>query len=678
MTFRNAVRMMSLPALGIHLALILIVAGALVTWFSAERGTLRLTEGAEPVSSFVLEDNSGNAELPFHIGLEGVTVSCYPGTDSPMDYSSALKVLRDGVTEKYTVSMNNIAEIDYYRLYQTGMGEDSTVLTVYHDPWGIGITYGGYFLLFVSIFCFFFARRSRFRTLLKALASAAVFVFAVPAQAAGNDGPAVLQRPLARTFGELYCYWGGRVAPVQTMARDFCLKVHGSDSFRGLTPEQVVTGWIFYYDSWKNVPYIRVKGNEIRKVLGIDGGYASLSDFYDRKGYKLQPMLDADPSDRNLREVDERVNLVTTGCTGNMFRIFPVVFKDGSVVWQSWVDPLPRGLSGDKCEWISSGMESVAREIAHGRFNAANTLLREMRGRQIEEVSGDALPSAFRYSCERVYNALPSLWMLAGLALAVGALRFILFCRRISRPSGIPQPEVDKVTARILFWTGWLIWLYLTLIIALLWIIGAHIPLSNGEETMLAIGWTAVLVSDLPLRRMAVLSPMGMLAGALALVVAGIGSSNPAVSNLVPVLVSPLLSVHVMLVMFSYALFAVITLTSIAALFLDRVPRHKATASRLTVVSDVVLYPALFLLGAGIFTGAIWANVSWGRYWGWDPKETWALITFLVYAVPVHARSLKVFREVRFTNAYYIFSFLFVLFTYFGVNYFLPGLHSYA
>lgn len=157
-----------------------------------------------------------------------------------------------------------------------------------------------------------------------------------------------------------------------------------------------------------------------------------------------------------------------------------------------------------------------------------------------------------------------------------------------------------------------------------------------------------------------------------ALLVSYLGQMNPQITPLMPVLVSPWLSTHVSLIMMSYALFAFMMLNGILALCLRR------SARMLMLLSRLLLYPAVFFLGAGIFLGAVWANASWGRYWAWDPKEVWALITFMVYGAAFHARSLRIFRSPLFFHIYMIVAFLTVLMTYFGVNYILGGMHSYA
>jgi ABC-type transport system involved in cytochrome c biogenesis permease subunit len=124
--------------------------------------------------------------------------------------------------------------------------------------------------------------------------------------------------------------------------------------------------------------------------------------------------------------------------------------------------------------------------------------------------------------------------------------------------------------------------------------------------------------------------------------------------------------------MLAYTLFGIMFVCSVLTLFLP------ARQELFMLFNKLLLYPATLLLGVGIFMGAIWANVSWGRYWAWDPKEVWALICFMVYGVGFHVDSLPWLRRPKAFHLFCIFAFLAVLMTYFGVNLFMGGLHSYG
>ena len=219
--------------------------------------------------------------------------------------------------------------------------------------------------------------------------------------------------------------------------------------------------------------------------------------------------------------------------------------------------------------------------------------------------------------------------------------------------------------------------LALTLCLALRWIISGYIPMSNGYETMLFVAWLLQLFTLLLQHRFRILLTFGFLLSGFFLLVSHISQMDPQIGTLMPVLRSPLLTLHVSIIMIAFALLSLTFISGITALIFHFTGRRSQIES-LAILSRVFLYPALTTLGFGIFIGAIWANISWGTYWSWDPKEVWALITFMVYAVVVHTQSLPVFQRPLAYHLYVTLAFLTLLMTYFGVNYFLGGLHSYA
>ncbi|MDR0573825.1 MAG: cytochrome c biogenesis protein CcsA [Tannerella sp.] len=258
--------------------------------------------------------------------------------------------------------------------------------------------------------------------------------------------------------------------------------------------------------------------------------------------------------------------------------------------------------------------------------------------------------------------------------LFIGIVSFLLYCNRL-----INGCRVSDRTELVFHTLCALVFLYLTVVIGLRRHISAHTPLSNGFETMQFMAWCTVLLSFLLRRKFFMSQPFGFLLCGLSLLVAMQGESNPRITQLAPVLSSPLLSVHVVVIMLSYSLFAFMMLNGLTAVILSFVRKENTVqVERLYVVSQIILYPAVFCLATGIFVGAVWANISWGRYWGWDPKEVWALITMLLYSLALHPDSLPLFRRPMFFHVFSIVAFLSILITYFGVNFVLGGMHSYA
>ena len=669
----------------LHGALLIILAGAAITRFDSLSGTLTLARGVAPSGSFA-GDSGESVELPFRISLVDFRTEFYPGTSSPSDFVATVALSGEGASaDTCRISMNRVLTRDGYRFFLTSMGSDGVRLTVTHDPAGTAVSYAGYLLLFAAMAAFFFTRRSRWRMAVRRLAAICLLgAAAVPSWGAGGVPPTV-PKPLADRLGRVCVYWGDRVVPFQTMARDFCTKVYGSPSYRGLTAEQTVCGWLFYYDAWKREPFIRVDGRKTRQILGIgDSRHASLRDFHGPEGYRLESAVAADLSDRALRDTDTRVAMVAMVCTGSALKFFPIPPGNAGepTGWLSPADAVPAALPTDDYVFMTTWLDGMSHAVADRRWRDAADEVARLREFQHTTAPAGTLPTSGAIRAELIYNRFGSTIWPAIFALALATAAAIAGGRRL------------RVVVSM---SAWLLFAWLTAILALRWIIGRHIPLANGFETMLFMAWlaSAIGVATAHGKRQRNLGAASLATAAISLFVATMGSGASTVSPLMPVLSSPLLSVHVLLVMAAYTLFTIIFLLSTTALlsnnlnrpeflkhlnrpkFLNRPNRPDLRRTALRCIA--LLYPAVMLLAAGIFVGAIWANQSWGRYWGWDPKETWALITLLIYALPLHTlHRLSPLRSPRNLLLYLSLSFISVLTTYFGVNYLLPGLHSYA
>ena len=504
-----------------------------------------------------------------------------------------------------------------------------------------------------------------------------------------------LPRNVADEFGKLLVYHNNRICPLQTLAREYTIKLTGKTSYKNFTAEQVLLGWFFYYDEWRNVPMIKIKGKEVKDRLNIDGKYASFNDFVSPQGYKL-----IGTQGKNYSTADEKYNLVMMHITGSLMRIYPyksqqstvdsqqtdnssLLIPHSSLIWFALNDQLPNKMSEAEQLFIHKSMSLIAEYIAHQQYDQAIDLLHKIRLYQ-EHQLGSLAPSNTKLTAERIYNHLNYNRLLAIILMTLGIISYIL---TIAKPNLYKSLLIPHSSFLIL------IALYLTLSIALRGYIAGHFPLSNGFETMQFLALIASLIplfcksteyrvqstdkSSHTTSNSSFLIPHSSLICGVALMVATMSELNPRITLLMPVLQSPLLSIHVMVIMISYALFALLALNSI--IYLIKNKSHSTTYhSSLLTPHSSLLYWALFLLTAGIFIGAIWANMSWGRYWGWDPKEVWALITMLIYSLPLHKISLPIFRNKRFLNWYFVLAFISVIITYFGVNFILGGLHSYA
>lgn len=618
----------------IHIALAVILIGALTTHFFGVQGELFLPDGGKPVHSFTKTSGPGDSRFPFAVSLERAEIKFYPGTSTPMDFCSRLRV--NG--RRLDVAMNRVGEVNGWRFYQSGISPEGSTLSICHDPWGIGITYTGYVLLGIGMLGFFFQRSTVWRSLLKARKAAMFLVLALGATISADAGELpVMQKPLATNFGKIYVYWNDRVCPMQTMARDVTLKLYGSESYQGMTAEQVLSGWLFYFDTWER-------------------------DY--REKHSQTPA-----SEKQRKAAEERDALVRWLGTGDAFKIYPYRTASGYTEWLSLTGRRPSRMPLEQWQFMQTAMPRIKELLLHGKNIKANEQLTELMDKQVLYAGAGNLPSQARMTAERLYNraARPAI---AGIVALLLAAFYLMSGLRTAHTAGGRQRRLAPFCHVLL----WLLAVYVLALMAVIWWISGHLPVSNGPETMLFMALAALagalfVRADLPRGAL-------LLVTALSLFVAAMAGRTPRIGALMPVLASPLLSVHVMLVMLSYVLFILMAVLSAVALCSRDSKRIKALA----LTERIVLTPAVFLLAAGIFTGAVWANCSWGRYWGWDPKETSALVMLIIYSVPLHTRirCLSFLNRPRAMHWYLLLAVLTVAFTYFGANYLLPGLHSYA
>ncbi len=666
----------------LHLSFVVILAGAFITHVWGVQGSIHLRQGEMPVCQFITNDGI-NGVLPFEISLNSFELVYYQGTFAPMDYVSSVLIHDGDGMHEGVVSMNNIYDYKGYRFYQSTYDYDrhGSTLSIYYDPYGIAVTYIGYVLLILSVLLFFFDPKSYFRQLLnhpllrKSVMASLLAVMAFPSFA--SDTPKTLPRSTAVEFGNMYVYYNDRVCPMQTLARDFTVKLYGKSTYKGMTAEQVLTGWFFYYDDWKTEPIIYVKSKEVRQLLGIEGKYARLVDFFDNNGYKLDYSRHQETGTwdmRGVREADEKFNLISMVSTGNALKMYPYRENDSlQLVWYSISERLPASMPHEQWAFVRYSMNYIAEQVAKKDFDGVNTLIVKTRKYQEREAAG-FLPDNTRFRAEKLYNAFDYTRPVAMVCLMVGILSFFFYCWRMLR-GRTGRSWLDVVLLALIA----VLLFYIVTVMTLRGITAGHFPATNGFETMQLMAACVLVISILSYRRFEAALSFGFILCGLAMLVAMMGESNPSVTPLLPVLSSPLLSIHVMTIMISYSLFGFAMLNGIVAIII----RYSGRAcfeqvERLQVISQLILYPAVFLLAIGIFIGAVWANVSWGRYWGWDPKETWALITLLVYAAALHLKSLPAMRRPMFFHWFTVIAFFCVLITYFGANFIMKGLHSYA
>lgn len=669
----------NLPVFLLHLAFVVILAGALLTSLTARRGVMHLRIH-EPANAFVTDEETV-VELPFSVTLDTFLITYYPGTNAPADYTSYITtVSAEGERTQGQVAMNRIFARRGYRLYQTSYDSDikGSILTVNFDRWGIPITYVGYYLLFAVMLWNLLARNGYFRRALRnPLLKNSMFLFILLGLGSTlQAAPRTLSKADAAYMGQVQVLYNGRVAPLQTLAYDFTLKLTGKTTYKTYSPEQIFIGWMLFPSSWQEEPMIRIKESEFRKALGIKEEFIALKDFYTPQyEYRLETYLNAtsDKLKKAALGADEKVQLITMLHEGELFKAFPLTIN-GRTLWYAPTSTLPVEVENNQWLFIRKGMSLLTESVLKNDKEQIRLFISKLIAYQRKN-GGESVLSESKLQAERLYNTIPFSTLLYRINLTVGLLAFVFLCYRLL----YRELRIRFVCRFAKLFTGMLCFSFLMLTLSLILraYISGRLPMGNGYETMIVMAWCMQLIALLLHKKFPLMVPFGLLLPGFCLLVSSIGRMNPQITPLVPVLSSPLLSLHVSFIMMSYALFAFTFLSGLLALLL-RWTQKPEQINGLVALSKVFLVPALFLLGAGIFIGAIWANVSWGRYWAWDAKEVWALITFLVYAFALHADSLPVFRKPFFFHVYMIWAFTTILMTYFGVNYFLGGLHSYA
>lgn len=667
----------------LHMAFIVILAGAMTTWLTGIQGTVHLRMD-EPCHSFATSDGK-TLDFPFSLTLKSFHIDNYPGTQSAMDFISEVTAETEGSNRsQLIVSMNNIGHFHGYRLYQSGYDDDGlgTTFSVSHDPWGIGITYIGYGLLFLSMLLLLVLPGEGFRRLLRQQkrATALILLFLTTALPLHAAEPKVVPNDVASAFGDLYVYYNGRICPFQTLAKDFTTKLYGKAGYKGYSPEQVLTGWMLYPTDWISQPCIKVKGS-VARIIGTHGRYASYNDFHGPEGYKLDPALHAIRSGlqandaRAIREADEKMNILLMVFNGKLVKLFPYAPEsqpDQPPTWYAAGEELPSDMPDDQWTFTRKSTDYLAELLWMKHYDDALAAISKIKTFQQKEASG-SLPADTLFRAEKLYDKTEHTRLVAMLLLTIGLVAFIIYLRAWVRQKTVSRAV--SVTAVMLIVSTLA---YQFFIILLRSYVSGHLPLANGYETMQFMTLCALVVTLLLARQFPLAIPFGILIAGLTQLVSMMGQSNPQITPLMPVLASPLLSIHVSIIMLAYVLLAFTFLNGLTSLLLT-MGRHTDTHQHmLTTISRLLLYPAVFCLAAGIFVGAIWANQSWGRYWGWDPKEVWALITLLVYSVAFHRESIAWLRRPTAFHLYLVLAFLTILMTYFGVNYFLGGIHSYA
>ena len=669
-----------------------------------QRATFINLDGIEIAVSF----GSLQFQLPFSIKLEDFQLDRYPGSESPSSYASEVVLIDEeaGITMPFRIYMNNILEHRGYRFYQSSYDRDElgTVLSVNHDYWGTFVTYWGYFFLALGMILIFFSKNTRFSKLnkmidnihkkrLKEGLAILIFLFlgvGVNAQET-NTKLTVPDTEHAELFGSvLVMKQDGRITPLNTYANEILRKVYKKGSYEGLSADQVFLGMILNSHQWQNEKLIRVNNKDLYAIIGITDKYAALTDFFTPEGqYKLSKFVEQSfqkkPSQRNqldkeLISVDERVNIAYGAMIGSYLKVFPIPGHPDN----KWTSPTEKqiGLNHEDSLFITGFIpiyfEALKTASETGDYTQANDFIKGLKNFQVK-YGGEILPDPAKVKLEIAYNNSNLFKRLFPYYMLIGFALLILLYIRLLRPRtklkyGILSMEILIFILFILHFIG----------LGLRWYISGHEPWSDGYESMIYIAWASVLSGLIFRKKSPITMAVTAILAGIILFVAHLSWMDPEITNLVPVLKSYWLSIHVATITASYgflalgALLAFVNLVSMIARNDANRLRLNLTIKEVTYVIEMTLSVGLVLLTIGNFLGGIWANESWGRYWGWDPKETWAMATIIFYSFVLHMRFIPGLRGIYSFNFAAIITFSSVIMTYFGVNYYLSGLHSYA
>jgi cytochrome c-type biogenesis protein CcsB len=676
-----------------------------------ETGSVTLwSDESEPVASgsciidgntFEISYGSKEIPFPFNLKLNDFVLERYPGSNSPSGYRSKVTLIdkADNLEMPYDIYMNKILKYKGYRFYQASFDKDEkgTILSVNHDFTGMIVTYTGYALLFIFIILSLIIKNSQFRTIkasawsspLRKTISALLFLMLLSGLANANSRKFVPDKKSAEEFGKVLVQdQKGRTKPLFTLSNDILRKVSHENKFEGYTSMQVFLGFYFDFDNWENVPLIRVSNKDLQKSIGITGCYAAFSDLVQLEGngeYKLAAKVktayakspgERTKMDKEIIKVDERLNILYMIYKGDFMKIFPL--KDGSHSWGTAEEALKTAFDKEDTLYLENVIPMLSEALHNNDIAAASKISQSVSGYQAK-FSEYALPPDFKTKVELLYYKLGIFEKLFPFYSTIGLIMLIGLIFSVIK--GISKTTLYVKTLSWLLFAGFICH---TAGLGMRWYIAGHSPMSNGYESMIFISWVTLLAGFIFSRKSAfALSATAVLAG-MTLMVAHLSFMDPEITNLVPVLKSYWLTLHVSVITGSYgflglgAILGIITMILLTLTNSKNKDRISNTIDELTVINFRTITLGLYFLTIGTFLGAVWANESWGRYWGWDPKETWSLITVVIYALVTHSRMIPGMKDIYTFNLLSLFAFSSVLMTYFGVNYYLSGLHSYA
>ncbi len=673
-------------------------------------------------------------KLPFSLLLNKFILERYAGSDSPSSYASEVTLIdrNKGFSEDYRIYMNHILNYGGFRFFQSSYDQDEkgTILSVNHDFYGTWISYFGYFLLTLGFILTLLNKNSRYRDLIHKIKNkrkkrkkiVALFIFAILlvtssySQESSNHvheaNPNAVSVQHAGKFGRLIVQtYEGRFKPVNTLAYDVLHKISRKDKFEvpkygKMNAMQVFIDLPVNAEFWKQQKMIYVREKSVMGIIGTEGKRASFNDFFNEDGsYKLKSVAETafrkSPSEQNtfdkeIIKVNERVEIFMMAFQGNLLKIFPLQNSSNNK-WIQWNDPLATTPLTGAIKALNQDLNlkelnyknlmmlyltDVFNATRSGDYSRPNRILGYFKTIQKQSSAADLLPSEAKITTEISYNKSKIFINLKNIYALLSVILLVLaFIDNLKSK----KSKILTTTLNVFIGILAIAFIYHTYGMGLRWYLSGHAPWSNGYEALILIAWGSLLAGFSFVRYSKITLAATALLAFFTLMTASHSSYDPQLTNLQPVLKSYWLIIHVATLTISYGFLGlgfILGLMNLILYLIKNVKNHKKIdliIAELTHINEMNITVGLFLATVGTFLGGIWANESWGRYWGWDAKETWALVIVITYSIILHFRLVPKMKSLYIFNVGAVVSFASVLMTFFGVNYYLSkGMHSYA
>ena len=645
-------------------------------------------------------------ETPFNVYLHDFQLEKYPGSNSPASFASEVEVI-DGIDSiPYRIFMNNVLDYDGHRFFQSSYDPDEsgTILSVNHDWWGTIISYIGYFFLMLGMILVFFQKQTRFQVLTKNLnkikkVSSILILILFSIKSYSIESPSdllkdnIIDIKHSDKLESLLVQHDGRIKPFSTLSSELIRKISRKETIYNLNSTQILMGAISYPQLWRKIPLVKVQNSQLLEELGSKEDMLSFDDFFnDNKEYILKekikkssniPDVNKSKYDKELIKVDERLSIlfsvINTGTYNYFLNIFPST-DTNNTKWEGILNaPRMIGDSISNVNVLNLYTQTLMVSTISKDWSWCDTLLNTIKDYQNEH-GKDLIQSKFKINLELLYNKIDVFSLLFKWYFFTGLLMLILCIISIFKNQSKFLLHSIKFLKYIIL-VGWGLH---TLGLISRWIISNHAPWTNGYEAMIYTVWATMLAGIIFSKKSNLTLATTTCVSSLLLLFAFVSYLDPTITNVVPVLNSYWLMIHVSIIVASYGFLILGGFLGLLALTLmiftnsNNKKIFNLRISELTIINERSITVGVYMLTIGTFLGGIWANESWGRYWGWDPKETWALVSILVYAFILHMRFIPALKSKWTFNTMSAFAVYSVLMTYFGVNYLLSGLHSYA